>query len=207
MNIGNTIVNAFEQAVREGEASTGRGTVGARNRQRSQRFVTILARSIRDGCRGSDVEVMSMHLHEDDEVESRRVRKQFGMQELLYDIVVFRKGHYRGDHGEPMPFVAEGLWLVESELAKNGRQALYDFNKLVLGRAAHKLFIGPRVADRRRQAYLDMLKAVASASRDDLYLALVPHPRDWGSPNGHCLDVLHFSNGEWRDVIRTATQR
>lgn len=49
--------------------------------------------------------------------------------------------------GKTLWYVAEALWQVESELARDSRQALIDFNKLVLGAARHKLFVGPQVAD------------------------------------------------------------
>jgi hypothetical protein len=112
--------------------------------------VTCLAQALRDAHKDPDIAVMSMNLFSDDGDSIEKVRAQFGMQELLFDVVVFEKGEVVATGGELLCFVRKGLWIVESELARNSRQALYDFNKLVLGNATNKLFVGPQVSRSER---------------------------------------------------------
>lgn len=201
MNIAGILAAAFEKAVEGGGCATGNDDRGPLHRQRSQRFVACLAKALRSAYKDPDIEVMSMHLFEDGSDSVRQMRTQFGMQELLFDIVVFQKGETIASGGEILSFVSKGLWIVESELAKDSRQALYDFNKLVLGHATNKLFVGPQVAPSERGGYLNALKAAAIGCEGDLYVALIPHPDTWADDHGRCPEFLAWGDGDWQDSL------
>ncbi len=66
---------------------------------------------------------------------------------------------------------------MESEFARDSRQALIDFNKLVLGSAHNKLFVGPQVS--KVEQFIDVLKPAARACTRNVYVALIPHPAKW----------------------------
>ena len=110
-------------------------------------------------------------------------RKDFKLNELLYDIVICEIGEVLSTtHRKTLYFIKEALWQVESEFAQDSRQTLVDFNKLVLGSAQNKLFIGPKVRDTER--FITLLKPAARACSGNVYIALIPHPAKWKIKDG-----------------------
>ena len=78
-------------------------------------------------------------------------RKDFGLNELLHDVMVCRVGEVESSiHKKKLCFIKEVLWQVESEFAHDTRITLIDFNKLVLGSGKNKLFIVSQVKKVRR---------------------------------------------------------
>lgn len=117
-----------------------------------------------------DVRVFTKH--------DERNRGEFGMNELLYDVTVCRTASVDSTaQGKRLHYVQAPIWHVESELAKDSRQALFDFNKLVLGAAPLNLFVGPIVHD--VESFLDVLRTPASCCQGRVFAALIPHPREW----------------------------
>ena len=96
--------------------------------------------------------------------------------------------------GTPLTYVTASLWQVESELARDSRQALFDFNKLVTGAADHKLFVGPRVAN--PEAFRDVLAPPASHCSGSVSVCLIPPPRDW--PDVTEVTGWAYASGVWR---------
>lgn len=120
---------------------------------------------------------------------------EFGLNELLYDILVCQVDTVKAGRGDKdLYYIKHVLWQVESELAKNTRQALYDFNKLVLGTADTKLFIGPHVHD--EPAYLATLLPAARACTNAVFAALMPHPAVWSVEDGS-IDLWQLRDAEW----------
>ncbi len=76
-----------------------------------------------------------------------------------------------------LTYVTRSLWAVESEMAHDTREALHDFNKLVLAASSNKLFVGPKVAN--ADAYLNSLLLPARCCSGSIFVALVPHPGTW----------------------------
>ena len=143
---------------------------------RSRHFVAALGEQLGALYVGHpDVRVFTKH---DD-----RNRTAFGMNELLYDVTVCRTATVSSAaNGKRLHYVTAPVWHVESELAKDSRQALFDFNKLVLGAAALNLFVGPLVHD--VQEFLNVLRVPASCCLGSVYVALIPHPSDWDGFEG-----------------------
>ena len=107
-------------------------------------------------------------------------RKEFGLNELLHDILVCRVGEVESSiHKKKLCFIKEVLWQVESEFAHNSKSALIDFNKLVLGSGKNKLFIASQVKKGTENSFLSVLRPAAGYCTGDVYVGMIPHPGDW----------------------------
>ena len=107
-------------------------------------------------------------------------RKDFGLNELLHDILVCRVGEVESSlHKKNLCFIKEVLWQVESEFAHNTKSSLIDFNKLVLGSAENKLFIASQVKSGTENSFLKVLQPAAGYCTGDIYVGMVPHPANW----------------------------
>jgi hypothetical protein len=127
-------------------------------------------------------------------------RAEFGRNELLYDVLVVDIGTVQSAvHKKQLSFVRDVLWQVESEFAHDSRQALFDFNKLVLGSAHYKLFIGPNVSN--PAAFLQALLPAAQSCTGSVYAALVPHPARWHEPNLQ-VNAWQLGDGQWNPCSR-----
>src|SRR5215210_6784270 len=106
------------------------------HQQRSSEWVRCLAHELTTlVAQDADVRV----LFRNNDVEANR--EDFGLNELLYDVCIVRTAeHPSARGGRMLRYVTGGLWLVESEFARDSAQAVKDFNKLVIGRADNKLF-------------------------------------------------------------------
>ena len=91
----------------------------------------------------------------------------FGLNELLYDILVCRaETVMSAKQKTQLRYFTECVWQIESELKKDSKQAILDSNKLVVGSARNKLFIGPVVND--PEAYINVLLPAAKACVGDI---------------------------------------
>ena len=136
-------------------------------------------------------------------------RADFGLNELLYDVCICRTAEHPSASGGPrggraLRYVTEALWLVESEFARDSFQAVKDFNKLVIGHAANKLFIGPRLGAADEERYLNALMPVARASAHNgassVYAALVPHPGEWATSEVADVALHRYARGGWETL-------
>lgn len=137
------------------------------HRRRSQAFVAALAREL--AALTPEPEVRAFHRHSDEN------RLQFGLNELLHDICVCRVGHVSPDSKHM--YIEAPLWQAESELRALRRHALLDFNKLVLGAAPYKLFVGPKVKD--ITAWRELLGKLAARCTGRVFFAAIPRPAHW----------------------------
>ncbi len=150
------------------------------NQNRSRSWVNFLANQLLTPYQSEkdikDIRVFSKH----DETN----RKDFGLNELLYDIVVCEVGKvFSAKRKKKLVYIKKTLWQVESEFARDSKQALIDFNKLVLGSAQNKLFIGPQVS--KVEQFISVLKPAAEACTGNVYVALIPHPAKWKGISGN----------------------
>ena len=107
-------------------------------------------------------------------------RKDFGLNELLYDVLICRVGEVESSlHKRNLCFFKEVLWQVESEFAHDTRSTLIDFNKLVLGSGSNKLFIASQVKKGTENSFLSVLKPAAGYCTGDVYVGMIPHPSKW----------------------------
>jgi hypothetical protein len=175
-------------SVAAAKADAGKKT-GDIHRARSKNFVEALADCLRAVHQADPgIAVLSKHFAQN--------RKRFGLNELLWDILVCRTAATRSAKGsKTLTYITKALLAVESEFARDSREALFDFNKLVLSGSDTKLFVGPRVAD--EMAFLNPLGQAAAHCGGVVVVALVPHPADWKP--GARLDVngYQWANGAW----------
>jgi hypothetical protein len=161
---------------------------GIIHRNRSKLLVEALAAGFREAYSAQPaVRVMSKH--------SSLNRPEFGLNELLFDVLVCETGKTRSaTQSTELTYVTMALWTVESEMARDTRQALFDFNKLVLAAGSNKLFIGPKVAD--TNAYLESLLLPARCCSGSVFVALVPHPSLWDSCE-LSVDLWQLTDNQW----------
>lgn len=141
------------------------------HRNRSKHFVEALVAQFRQLYSDRPiVRVLSKH--------HKLYRNEFGLNELLFDVLVYDTSSvHSARNAASLTFVTQGLWAVKSEFARDTRQAIFDFNKLVLAVTKSKLFIGPIVAD--EEDFLEPLLGSAARCGAEVLAALVTHPSDW----------------------------
>ena len=132
-----------------------------------------------------------------------------GLNEYLHDICIACVGSTLARNGKTdLPTIRKPLWQVESEFSSSIKEAVKDFNKLLLGNANNKLFIGPYLgkspqAMKARSTYVEMLKEVLCdaeiTTAENWYLGLVPHPERWRKPEIKrvCVWSFDFDLGCW----------
>jgi len=145
------------------------------SKKRSAEFVECLADELRKYYQEEDhYRVLSQQYSDENHYE-------FGLNELLYDILVCKIDHVNAvrktDTG--LVFVKEAIWAIESEMAKNTREMLYDFNKLLVSSSRSKLFIGPLTSYNDEVLELLSITAIDSLCNGKFYFILIPHPDDW----------------------------
>ena len=143
------------------------------NQNRSRYWVEALAEQFQKRYEGdSEIRVFSK--------TDPSNRKDFGLNELLHDVVVCRVGEVESSvHKKKLLFIKEVLWQIESEFAHDSRKALVDFNKLVLGSGENKLFIGSQVKKGKENPFLSVLQPAARYCTGDVYVCMIPHPSNW----------------------------
>ena len=183
MNIFSFVQEALAAASSEPESDLPAGQL---HKDRSSRFVESLASQLRLHYEDrKEVAVLSMHFAGN--------RSRFGLNELLYDVLVCETANIMSaTNQEDLTYVTKGIWAIESEFDRDSREALYDFNKLVLSSTENVLFIGPVVAD--KEGYLGVLSGAAERCLSNTYAVLVPHPSDW--TEGATLQAEGF---QWQD--------
>ncbi len=161
-----------------------------RHRERSRLWVEALASEFRRFyCDDASVRVFSKHCPD--------YRRDFHLNELPYDVCVCRVAVVPSAvHKKDLLYIKESLWQVESEFARDSRQALIDFNKLVLGSSRNKLFIGPQVND--NESFIKVLVPPASVCMGNVFLVLLPHPSVWDSDCADNVLFWRFQDGDWR---------
>lgn len=161
------------------------------NRNRSQEWIRQLRSGFSQSLTGdSSVRVLVR--------SDNTYLTEFGLTELLHDVLVCRVNTVpSANKSRTLYYIEEVLWQVESEFARDSKQALIDFNKLVLGSGQNKLFIGPQVSD--KPSFIVVLLPAARACIGNVYVALVPHPKEWGTGERQ-IDLWMLENGLWREV-------
>ncbi len=187
MNLRTLLESALADAVK---AKLVAATPQLLHRARSQAWIAALARHLRLQYSGNSFRVLSRY--------DTTHRAEFGLNELLYDVLVCRVGNVpSARHRKSLTYIKEVIWQVESEFARDSGQALRDFNKLVLGTGHNKLFVGPIVHD--NQPFVDVLLRAAAACTGDVHVALIPHPGEWDA-FGQKIYIAKYKNGKWVSI-------
>ncbi len=172
-NIGEVIMEAWDKARHADDDGDGKRD---RNRNRSARWVGSLACRFRKRYEGGRYRVFWLG--------NETNRKQFGRNEMLFDIAVCSVSVTRSRQRQArnLEFIAECHWQIESEFSRtNTREIIIDMSKLVMGSAENKLFVAARRNSEEAEA--DILEQCSEiAGRCTL-------PRSKGRP------VCPWSNG------------
>jgi hypothetical protein len=190
MNIVDQVQIALDRAIDEPMSISDAGRL---HRERSRLFVEHLATLLRDHFRPDDsIAVLSKHYEEN--------RARFGLNELLYDVLVCKTATTRSPvNQEELTYVTAGLWAIESEFARDLREALFDFNKLVLSSAENCVLISPMVSD--TEAYLECLSGAAGECQGSVYVVFVPHPADWTESGKPRARGYFWQDGRWQVAL------
>ncbi|MFN8467940.1 MAG: hypothetical protein U0X20_20440 [Caldilineaceae bacterium] len=188
MNIKTLIQASLINAADLPDEGSQPGTI---HHNRSKQLVEAIAAGFRREYTDQPaVRVMSKH--------SSLNQSEFGLNELLFDVLVCEIGKTPSARKvAELTYIIRALWAVESEMARDTRQALFDFNKLVLASSANKLFVGPKVAD--PDAYLNVLLFPARCCSSSVFVALVPHPGLWGNCE-LSVDLWQLIDDTWRRI-------
>ncbi len=143
------------------------------HRERSKNLVEQLAESFRKNYTSNkNIRSFSKHYYEQ--------REEFGINEYLYDILVCEFDLVKSaKQHKDLYYIKEAIWTVESEFAKNSREALKDFNKLVISNSTNKLFIGP--LNSVNEKFIDTLLPAAKSCNGNVYTCLITHPSNWST--------------------------
>jgi hypothetical protein len=165
-----------------------------RNRQRSINWVESLAEQLRISYPDKDnYRVFSKYYSGN---------QDFGLNELLFDISVVKINKTESPRHRELTYIEKALWLVESEMAKDTRQMVHDFNKLVVGNSENKLFVGPLT--KKIIEFLPELVKVANHCNGNLFLCLIPHPSAWGNEELKPF-IYSFSGDSFINLKKRAT--
>jgi hypothetical protein len=114
---------------------------------------------------------------------------------LLHDICVVRVGTIESYlHKKPLTQILDVLWQVESEFSSSGTEVAIDFNKLILGSARNKLYIGPLKGGTISSLSL-VHSQFARACSGNVHMAFLPTPDAW--PTGTKPKIYRFD----RDLV------
>lgn len=162
------------------------GTLQQLHAARSAAWVSCLAEELRSLYEGTHVAVFTKY--------DERNRDRFGLNELLYDISICETSTMKSPgQGKELHYITRALWQIESELAEgDSSEWVKDFNKLVIGAAENKLFIGPIMLERSR----DSLLPIARQCSGRMYIATIPHPSKWGSAD-LVLSLWKLAGNQW----------
>ena len=132
-------------------------------------------------------------------------KREFGLQELLYDISVcqMEKVESLGKNKKRLQYVARALWQVESELNdSDSREITKDFSKLVMGDSDNKLFISSYQnsnENNNQDRAKEMCSKMARHCTRSLYLCFIPHPRDWNKSSESPL-LYKWEKDHWCEI-------
>ncbi len=189
MNIRHLINYSFNDATKSLVMGTSPESL-ARARERA--YIKTLTTHFEDSLSDDNVRVFSAY--------QRGNSEDFGTEQLLYDIHVCRVGvtQTADRKKEELHYIQASLWQIETDFSRDIQSAVYAFNRLVVGNAENKLFIGAQLTA-GRDTYIKSLKACAEVCIGAVYLALIPHPDSWDDDE-HPIDVWQFLEGDWQTV-------
>ena len=126
-------------------------------------------------------------------------KEDFGLNELLHDVLVAECAESVSPrHGIPIAYIERALWQVESELKPDGRAAIIDFSKLVLGSAENKLFVGPLTHN--QETFRNSLLPVAEACQGNVFAAFIPEPKLWYKKDPEVV-AWQYKNSRWEQIV------
>lgn len=186
----NVLHQLIEDALRAAQDKAG----DQLNARRSADWVRELAAGLGSHCRNSKPDIpIAVFCRGDSEN-----RPNFRINELLFDVLVAEvKIISSASKGKDLRALSKILWLVESELKRSdSRDVLIDLNKLIVGKAENKLLVIS--SDTRLVEWtLKAMRLLLDWRESNVFLAIIPHPNEWGAPSCPCSEVYQLSGDAW----------
>ena len=161
--------------------------------QRSKDWVDELASAFRgEYARSAQFRVFSA---------GHPLNANFGLAELSFDISVCKVAKIKSAEFESeLEYVAEPVWQIETSFSNDTKDAVSDFNKLVLGGATNRLLVGPIV---HSPGYLRTLAVPAKGCKGaEVWLAMVPHPSRWPT-SSEAIRLFKFDGKKWQPAVES----
>lgn len=181
--------NAYINSSDSNLPSANKISLKNRNKLRSSLFVGHLAQQLRN-----------IYVNENNNYivlpeQSGRPNSEFGMKELLYDILVCDTESMSGVKHQniDISLIKKCLWAIESEFSNSTREMIKDFNKLILSSCESKLFVG-RTSQNYNNNFFDIFEKAASYGTGTFYIALIPHPNDWEQYDAFYMESEEIEN-------------
>ena len=186
MNVAQLIKSSFREAAGALAMGTSAATL---ERARRRVFVKALAVQLQRQFAEEDLRVFSEF--------GRGNLRDFGTEALLYDISVCRvaSGSTAMRQSEEFSFVREAIWQIEVDFSRSWRGAIDAINRLNCGSASMKLLVAAEVGS-RNESLLKTLAEPFAAGTGAQYVALIPHPVDWGETELRPR-VWRLDDGNW----------
>lgn len=195
-NLRNIIQNSFNQAVQYCDASELEKLdceERLRNANRSQVWIETLAKSLLKASQRLETSAEKYQAfyrkNRKNNHQADNNAQMFGLTEFLFDIVIAemaefdtasKKRNIKSKYAK-LHAIRKAVWIVECEFqCKDSRALLLDMNKLVLGRAEHKLFIMSQDESETQNWAIETFNALSKDDDAKIFLARIPHPCDWG---------------------------
>lgn len=207
----NIIQNSFNQAVEycnTFELENIESEQRFRHANRSRIWIETFAKALLKASQQAEVSAENHQAfyrknRKDDHQEDNNAQ-MFGLTEFLFDIVIAemtefdtasKKRHPHSKYAK-LQAIRKAVWIVESEFKrKDSRALLLDMNKLVLGRAEHKLFIMSQDESDTQDWAIETLNTLSKEDDAKIFLARIPHPCDWGEPHKN-VEVFKIPYGQ-----------
>ena len=134
-----------------------------------------------------------------------RNKKNFGLNELLFDIVVCSVSTTESlqRQSNPLEFIVDSHWQIESEFARSTREILVDMSKLVLGSAENKLMVASHRNPDTERDILAQCSDIASRCGSNVYFCFVSHPEEW-KRDPQAPSLYEWTAGDWEELKATA---
>ena len=162
----------------------------ALHQARGRVWVKTLARTLQQQLKDEDIRVFYRGNHENE--------AEFGVKKFLYDVHACRVVTSEATKTQPeFAYIQQSLWQIESTLSQELTRAVSDFNKLVAGSAENKLFVS--TVQVNPQPFVDALLPLAKSCTGTVYLALIPHPKDWENPD-YEIPIWQLDGEAWETV-------
>jgi hypothetical protein len=145
-------------------------------REKSKEWINFLAEEFRSFLKKKNVREIIVFPPEKECLSAVYKNRR----EFLFDIHICKYSYFQSSKDdEKRPFICKSIIAVESEFKKGTPEAVEDLSKLLCSNAEIKIFIGPYYEREKESNYIPALKAVSlQNSSGQLYVALVPHPKD-----------------------------
>lgn len=185
------IINALKNSLLKANQNA-KGIKGKLHRDRSKEFLEELRKefSVKFPIENSFV-VFTKHFSGN--------RPEFGLNELLYDLLVCETGKTLSAKGiNELSFVRKAIWQIESEFKEsNVRELIWDFNKLVIGSGENKMFICSIPKHGKQVQFLNSLKPIAACCSGNVFMAFLQHPKNWSKEMNPEIILLEFDK-DWK---------